>query len=440
MKAIDNISKYIHQIADELMKCEEDDYGVIRNKLHQASNELVALSDSLVALSDSLERHDRVDFTDIWPKSINLNDPCRMQLPVYLGVTYDYKKHIIDLASMSHLLIGGTNAHEKENLLDSIVYGLAQLLPPSDLRFIVYDIDDSNLKLPHLAVKVVTEFLEFIKVIGALLQEMKKRQKEFSLLEEFSLIERSDIASLLSYGHKMPYIVVVIKNIDRLITGHILEDAIDIEHEMIELFEKGSTVGIHFIATTQYEIPAVLSKSFLQHFSCRISFQTINPQESILLVKPSDRSIVRTDVLRDSGEMLVRLKDGAIIHSQSAQFTEMDKARVLCKLISAHPVVEPPTAWDLSDGIPDIVDIPSDVPKQEENPLTDEDVYKQALDVIRVTKRASVSHFQRRMGIGYNHATRIIDMLEERGIIGPPNGIGSREIKVDLEELNEMVK
>ena len=70
----------------------------------------------------------------------------------------------------------------------------------------------------------------------------------------------------------------------------------------------------------------------------------------------------------------------------------------------------------------------------------DEEVYKQALDVIRVTKRASVAHFQRHLNIGYNPASQLADLLEERGIIGPQKGVGLREIKVDLEELNEMVK
>ena len=121
-----------------------------------------------------------------------------------------------------------------------------------------------------------------------------------------------------------------------------------------------------------------------------------------------------------------------LVRMQSAWISPVDVERVVDeagkKYPNTHPVeVEPGIVFP--NGITNKLD--------ESN---DEEVYKQALDVIRVTKRASAAHFQRHLNIGYNHASQLADLLEERGIVGPPNGIGSREIKVDLEELNEMVK
>ena len=168
----------------------------------------------------------------------------------------------------------------------------------------------------------------------------------------------------------------------------------------------------------------------MECFQSRIAFKTHTQAESLLLVNSPD-----ADILSGPGDMLLYRQFGMrtdLVRMQSAWISPVDVESVVDEAVKKYPNIHP---VEVEPGIV----FPNGITNKLDQ-SNDEEVYKQALDVIRVTKRASISHFQRHLNIGYNHASQLADLLEERGIIGPQKGVGLREIKVDLEELNEMVK
>ena len=224
----------------------------------------------------------------------------------------------------------------------------------------------------------------------------------------------------------VPYIVLVIDEVAELVARFGNDFIVPFK----ELMSKGRAAGIHVVMATGSVYEQTLPPPLMECFQSRIAFKTHTQAKSLLLVNSPD-----ADILSGPGDMLLYRQLGMrtdLVRMQSAWISPVDVERVVDEAGKKYPNIHP---VEVEPGIV----FPNGITNKLDQ-SNDEEVYKQALEVIRVTKRASISHFQRRMGIGYNHATRIIDMLEERGIIGPPNGIGSREIKVDLEELNEMVK
>ena len=117
-------------------------------RLHSIANELASLA-------DSLRRHEVVDFAEAWPESLDPKEAQRMLLPLYLGMTSQDEKLVIDLARLPHLLVGGASGQGKSNMLNCIISGLARLLPPEQLRFVLFNpkcVEFAQYSaLPHLA-------------------------------------------------------------------------------------------------------------------------------------------------------------------------------------------------------------------------------------------------------------------------------------------------
>ena len=431
----------LRRIADELESFSGTDLSSIR-RLHDIAKELTSLA-------DSIGRHENVDISDVWKNAAVEEKISHFRLPVYLGVTSTDENIVADLAQMPHLLIGGVSVSGKSNFLNSLICGLVRHRSPDEVRFVLYDPKcvefTSYYNLPHAVFQVITDEAECMYALLSLVREMDRRLKMFvrvlcrridhfnkrkSETEEdgvpdiwgFKADESADIQDTV------PYIVFVIDEVAELVSRF----GNDFIAPFKELMSKGSAAGIHVVVATGHVNEQTLPPLLTDCFQSRIAFKTHTQDESLLLVNSPD-----ADILSGPGDMLLYRQWQLSMHTdlvrmQSAWISPVDVESVVDeagkKYPNIHPVeVEPGIVFP--NGITNKLD--------ESN---DEEFYKQALDVIRVTKRASVAHFQRHLNIGYNHASQLADLLEERGIVGPPNGIGSREIKVDLEELNEMVK
>jgi S-DNA-T family DNA segregation ATPase FtsK/SpoIIIE len=297
--------------------------------------------------------------------------------------------------------------------------------------------------LPHAAFQVITDDAKCMYALLSLVRETDWRLKMFARvlyrrIDDFNKRKSESEDGMVPdiWGFKadesvdipdtVPYIVFVIDEVAELVARF----GNDFITPLKELMSKGRAAGIHVVMATGSVHEQTLPPSLMEYFHARIAFKTHTQSESFLLVNSPD-----ADILSGPGDILLYRQLGMrtdLVRMQSAWISPVDVENVVDEAGKKYPNIYP------VEVEPEIVFPNGITNKLDES--NDEEVYKQALDVIRVTKRASISHFQRRMGIGYNHATRIIDMLEERGIIGAPNGIGSRVIKVDLEELNEMVK
>ena len=332
-------------------------------------------------------------------------------MPLYLGMTSQDEKLVIDLARLPHLLVGGSSGQGKSNLLNCIISGLARLLPPEQLRFVLFDPKCVEFvqysALPHLAFPVITDGAKFVYVLRWLVCEMEKR------LKEFARATCRNIEDFRKAGNQMPYLVVIIDEIVDLIQNFGKE----VEPLIARLTALARAAGIHLVVATQVADNKVLSATLRCNIPGRISFKTRSGSESKIIIDAPD-----ADVLCAPGDMLVRQKDGTLARAQCAYLSGEEEARIIEAVEKRHGS---PKFLAL---LPDVVFHAAPEPQPDATGPSEEEMYARALEVVRTTNHASTSHLQRKMGIGYNHAARLIDLMEERGVIGPQVGAQPREI------------
>lgn len=391
----------LHAILDELALPLTTDVSSVR-RLHDAAK-------TITALADSIGRHERVDFGEVWPESMADKGVGSKCLPLFLGLTATDEKLVVDLASLPHLLVGGATGQGKSNLLNAIICGLTKLLPPDELRLVLVDTKMVEFTpfaaLPHLAFPIINDNNKCLYALRWLVKEMERR------LKLFASVACRNIQDYRKSGNTLPYIVVVIDEFADLMTSY----RKDFAPEVARLTAKARAAGIHLVLATQNADYDVLSASIRRNFQGRIAFKTRSQSESRLIIDSPD-----ADVLCAPGDMLVRQKDETLVRAQCAYLSDMELVRIIDTVEKQYDGPK------FLASLPDIV-FPAE-PKPPQDKPTDEDLYNRALEVVRATKIASTSHLQQKMGIGYNLAARLLDLLEERGIVGPANLVQPRKI------------
>jgi S-DNA-T family DNA segregation ATPase FtsK/SpoIIIE len=361
-------------------------------------------------------------------------------LPLVLGKDVSGDTMVYDLAKMPHLLIAGATGAGKSVCMNSILTGLLMKHSPDDLRMILVDPKTVEFhqynNLPHLVVPVITNAKKVALGLKWAIDEMERRFKWFrqagvrdlpgfnaraiakqeELFGEEAVVDAPE-KKKDSIPEKLPYIVIVIDELADLMAVAQAE----IEAGIARLAAKSRAAGIHMILATQRPDVKVITGTIKANFPVRIAFKVSQKVDSRTIL---DR--MGADALLGKGDMLV-LPPGSdkLIRSQGA-FTsdsEIDNVTNFWKeqskpefITEIHEKIEKPTA---------------DLPEMDSG--EDDDIVEQAMEVIRQTKRASTSSLQRRLRIGYTRAARVMDLLEERGVIGPPDGAGPREILIDLD-------
>ncbi|MDF7799017.1 DNA translocase FtsK [Pontiellaceae bacterium B1224] len=361
-------------------------------------------------------------------------------LPLVLGKDVSGTTMVYDLAKMPHLLIAGATGAGKSVCMNSILTGLLMKHSPDDLRMILVDPKTVEFhqynNLPHLVVPVITNAKKVALGLKWAIDEMERRFKWFrqagvrdltgfnartvvkqeELFGEETVVDNPE-KKKSSIPDKLPYIVIVIDELADLMAVAQAE----IEAGIARLAAKSRAAGIHMILATQRPDVKVITGTIKANFPVRIAFKVSQKVDSRTIL---DR--MGADALLGKGDMLV-LPPGSdkLIRSQGA-FTsdpEIDNVTNFWKeqskpefITEIHEKIEKPT---------------TDLPEMDDG--GDNEIVEQAMEVIRQTKRASTSSLQRRLRIGYTRAARVMDLLEERGIIGPPDGAGPREILIDLD-------
>ena len=360
-------------------------------------------------------------------------------LPLILGRDVSGKTMVYDLAKMPHLLIAGATGAGKSVCMNSILTGLLMKHSPDDLRMILVDPKTVEFHqyndLPHLVVPVITNAKKVALGLKWAIDEMERRFKWFRqagvrdlpafnarvLQKQEELFGKEEVpdsgAQKDRIPEKLPYIVIVIDELADLMAVAQAE----IEAGIARLAAKSRAAGIHMILATQRPDVKVITGTIKANFPVRIAFKVSQKVDSRTIL---DR--MGADTLLGRGDMLV-LPPGVdkVIRSQGA-FTsdgEIDRVTNFCKeqgkpefVAEIHEKIERP-----STDLPDL------------DSGEDDELLEQAIEVIRQTKRASTSSLQRRLRIGYTRAARVMDLLEERGMIGPPEGAGPREILIDFD-------
>ncbi|HYJ06968.1 MAG TPA: DNA translocase FtsK [Chthoniobacterales bacterium] len=385
----------------------------------------------------------------------------KSKLPLALGKDVYGKTIIADLAQMPHLLVAGTTGSGKSVCINALVASMIFRFTPEELRFIMIDPKVVEMQmfnaLPHLAFPVVTDPKKVLLALRWVIDEMEKRYKIFAKAgvrnitsfngrpakktqkelddeaEEAGLPpakrRAADTASATGeleikvprdddviIPDRMPYIVIIIDEL-----ADLMQTApADVESAIARITQMARAAGIHLIVATQTPRADVITGVIKANIPSRIAFQVASKIDSRVILDENG-----ADRLLGQGDMLyLPPSTSRLIRAQGVLVTD-DEIHRLVEFVSAQ---SPPT-FDVA--MQDKLELSAAT--AEEVTDEDEELVEKCLEIIRQEKRASTSLLQRRLRLGYTRAARIVDILEQRGILGPGEGAKPREILVDLD-------
>jgi S-DNA-T family DNA segregation ATPase FtsK/SpoIIIE len=333
-----------------------------------------------------------------------------IKLPIALGKNISGTPIVGDLASMPHLLIAGTTGSGKSVCINTIILSLLYRHTPERCKFILIDPKMLELStyegIPHLLCPVITEAKKAASVLGWVVKEMESR---------YRLMTKEGVRNIDGYNTKhklpMPYIVVVVDEMSDLM----LVAGKEIENYIQKLSQMARAAGIHIIMATQRPSVDVITGTIKANFPTRISFQVTSKIDSrtILGEQGAEQLLGKGDMLyMSSANRILR------IHAPFVSDNEIEKINNFLRS-QAEP--------DYVDEILNFAD-EKEIGDGSKNIGDKDELYQSALEIIKSEGKASTSFLQRKLQIGYNRAARIIDMMEEDGIVSKANHVGKRDV------------
>ena len=331
-----------------------------------------------------------------------------IKLPIALGKSISGSPLVADLTSMPHLLIAGTTGSGKSVCINTIITSLLYRHSPDICKFILIDPKMLELSsyegIPHLLSPVITESKKATAALSWTVREMENRYK---------LMSSEGVRNIDGYNMKhklkMPYIIVVVDEMSDLM----LISGKEIESYVQKLSAMARAAGIHIIIATQRPSVDVITGTIKANFPTRISFQVSSKIDSKTVLGEQG-----AEQLLGKGDMLFMSSANKIFRIHGPYISESE--------------IEKISSFLRSQGNPDYVeeitinkgnDI-SDVSSSDEN----DELYESAIKIIQTEKKASTSFLQRKLQIGYNRAARIMEQMEEKGVVSKANHTGKREV------------
>ena len=333
-----------------------------------------------------------------------------IKLPIALGKNISGIPVVGDLASMPHLLIAGTTGSGKSVCINTIILSLLYRHTPDKCKFILIDPKMLELStyegIPHLLCPVITEAKKAASVLGWVVKEMESR---------YRLMTKEGVRNIDGYNTKhtlpMPYIVVVVDEMSDLM----LVAGKEIENYIQKLSQMARAAGIHIIMATQRPSVDVITGTIKANFPTRISFQVTSKIDSRTILGEQG-----AEQLLGKGDMLYMSSANRIVRIHAPFVSENEIEKVNSHLRSQ---AEPDYIYEILNFVDE---------KEASESFSDkgdkDELYQSALDIIRSEGKASTSFLQRKLQIGYNRAARIIDMMEEDGIVSKANHVGKRDV------------
>ena len=332
-----------------------------------------------------------------------------VKLPIALGKSISGMPIVGDLTSMPHLLIAGTTGSGKSVCINTIIVSLLYKLNPDLCKFILIDPKMLELStyegIPHLLTPVITDAKKATSALAWTVREMNSRYK---------LMSKVGVRNIDGYNAKhklkMPYIVVVVDEMSDLM----LVAGKEIENYIQKLSQMARAAGIHIIMATQRPSVDVITGTIKANFPTRVSFQVSSKIDSrtILGEQGAEQLLGKGDMLfMSSANRIVR------IHGPFVSENEIEKIVNSIRAQGAPDYMEEITAHTSNE-----------TSSATEGDSDEDELYSQAVDIIKSEGKASTSFLQRKLQIGYNRAARIIDMMEEKGIVSKANHVGKREV------------
>ena len=333
-----------------------------------------------------------------------------IKLPIALGKSISGNPIIGDLSSMPHLLIAGTTGSGKSVCINTIILSLLYRHTPDKCKFILIDPKMLELStyegIPNLLCPVITEAKKAASVLGWVVKEMENRYK---------LMTKVGVRNIDGYNSKhktfMPYIIVIVDEMSDLM----LVSGKDIENYIQKLSQMARAAGIHIIMATQRPSVDVITGTIKANFPTRISFQVSSKIDSRTILGEQG-----AEQLLGKGDMLFMSSANKItrIHAPFVTEDEIEKVNNFLR----------------SQAEPNYVEEILQFSEKEDENISDSEIndkdelYQNAVQIVKNEGKASTSFLQRKLQIGYNRAARIIDMMEENGLVSKANHVGKREI------------
>ena len=370
------------------------------------------------------------------------------KIPLALGKDVYGKTIIADLAQMPHLLVAGTTGSGKSVCINALIASMLFRFTPEEMRFVIIDPKRVEMqayeKLPHLAFPIVTDPKKVLLALRWVIDEMERRYRMFARVGVRNIVgfnarpKKKPVAGIDDPSQedntvarrpaspmpvteeevpdRIPYVVVIVDEL-----ADLMQTApADVENAIARITQMARAAGMHVIVATQTPRADVITGVIKANIPSRIAFQVASKIDSRVILDENG-----AERLLGQGDMLYLPPSASrLIRAQGVLVTDNE----------IHGVVEfvskqSPPAFDTAMH----EKLQSTSSPEEEVTAEDEELVEKCIEIIRQEKRASTSLLQRRLRLGYTRAARIVDILEQRGILGPGEGAKPREILVDLD-------
>ena len=381
------------------------------------------------------------------------------KIPLALGKDVYGKTIIADLAQMPHLLVAGTTGSGKSVCINALIASMLFRFTPEEMRLVIIDPKMVEMQgyqsLPHLAFPIVTDPKKVLLALRWLIDEMERRYKMFARVGVRNIVgfnarpkkktQKELDAEAVESGvspdrarrsaetanaapikvpreneeevpDRIPYVVVIIDEL-----ADLMQTApADVENAIARITQMARAAGMHVIVATQTPRADVITGVIKANIPSRIAFQVASKIDSRVILDENG-----ADRLLGQGDMLYLPPSASrLIRAQGVLVTD-NEIHAVVEFVSKQS----PPAFDTAMH----EKLQSTSAPEEEVNAEDEELVEKCIEIIRQEKRASTSLLQRRLRLGYTRAARIVDILEQRGILGPGEGAKPREILVDLD-------
>ena len=378
-----------------------------------------------------------VSFYEIISSKKMVNAPDK-KLMVPLGKSIMGDIGVCEINKMPHMLIAGTTGSGKSVCVNGIICSILMRARPDEVKLVMVDPKVVELSvyngIPHLLRPVVTEPKQAAIALQKMVEEMERRYQVFSDSKTKNIEGYNEYVEKWNKEHKneeyekekLPYIVVIIDELADLM----MVVAKEVEDSILRITQKARAAGIHLIVATQRPSTEVITGLIKANIPSRIAFTVGSGIDSRTILDQTG-----AENLLGKGDMLfLPIGMNSPIRIQGSFISDDEIKRIIDHTISQQKAQYDDAMMNL-EATPDKSASQIEDMKQKEE--YDDPLYNEIVEFVISTQKASASLLQRRFKLGYNRAARIVDLLEERGIIGPPNGSKPREVLVQLDKSEE---
>ncbi|MBC2890502.1 FtsK/SpoIIIE family DNA translocase [Gordonibacter massiliensis (ex Traore et al. 2017)] len=376
-----------------------------------------------------------------------LKDAPAGPLQVAIGKDVEGRSIVSDLAKMPHLLIGGTTGSGKSVSVNAMIMSILMRATPAEVRFIMIDPKRVEFTpyngIPHLYVPVVTEAREAASALSWGVAEMERRLKVFSKVgarnigqynakvqAEQAAIKKAEDAGkeppASELGDELPYIVIIIDELADLM----MNVGKEVEFSISRIAQLARAAGIHLIVATQRPSTNVVTGLIKANITNRIAFNVASGIDSrVVLDTPGAERLIGL------GDLLLSKPELAKPQRIQGCYVSEDEINAVVDMLKEQG--EPEYHSEILQT--NLITLGASQPDGSGGSCTSDDpLIWEAAEIVVSSGLGSTSNIQRRLKVGYSRAGRIMDMLEEKGVVGPPNGSKPREVLVDAMELETL--